>query len=276
MRVTKNKALTSYFLNLFGYNVPDYTMVYSDEKCSRYKLDDTLDRGLRYANNIGYPVILKINDSSKGRGIYKVFDEEELIVIANSILAETNTFQIQRFYSYNDYRVVVLGEKVISAYQRIPLYIVGDGVNSIKTLIMYKQQKFIDEGRDTIIEIDDEIEKSLSIKGYNLNTVLKKNEKCTLRTISNLSAGGECIEISNLIHDDYINLCLKISKDLNLKLCGIDIMCQNICDKISDYVVLEVNSAPGLDNYAYVGKEQEEYVKRLYTEVIRYIKTMQL
>lgn len=33
IRITKNKALTSYFLEEFGYNVPQYTIVYSKEKC---------------------------------------------------------------------------------------------------------------------------------------------------------------------------------------------------------------------------------------------------
>lgn len=64
MRITKNKAITSFFLSKFGYNIPEYTMVYSNEKCKKYNFVDTLEKGLNFAKNIGYPIILKPNDSS--------------------------------------------------------------------------------------------------------------------------------------------------------------------------------------------------------------------
>ena len=40
MRVAKNKALTSYFLEQFGYRTPEYTMVYSKTKCQQYDSSD--------------------------------------------------------------------------------------------------------------------------------------------------------------------------------------------------------------------------------------------
>lgn len=272
VRITKNKALTSYFLDLFGYNVPKYTMVYSEYKCKKYGLEDNLAKGKEFAKALGYPLILKINDSSKGQGIYKVYDEKELVEKAQDILLEVNTFQIQKYYDYNDYRIVVLGNKIISAYQRIPLYVIGDGVNSVKRLLEQKQESFIKAGRDTIINVyDKDIENNLVKLGYSLESVLDKGKICKLRYISNLSAGGECIELTDKIHKDYAELGVKIAQDLNLHLCGIDIMCSDISKGMKNYVVLEVNSSPGLDNYAFSGKQQELYVKELYRKVVLYI-----
>lgn len=272
VRITKNKALTSYFLDLFGYNVPKYTMVYSECKCKKYGLEDNLAKGKEFAEAVGYPLILKINDSSKGQGIYKVYDEKELVEKAQDILLEVNTFQIQKYYDYNDYRIVVLGNKIISAYQRIPLYVIGDGVNSVKRLLEQKQESFIKAGRDTIINVyDKDIENNLLKLGYSLQSVLGNGEICKLRYISNLSAGGECIELIDKIHRDYAELGIKIAQDLNLHLCGIDIMCPDISKGMKKYVVLEVNSSPGLDNYAFSGKQQELYVKELYRKVVLYI-----
>lgn len=272
VRITKNKALTSYFLDYFGYNVPKYTMVYSENKCRKYGLEDNLAKGKEFAKALGYPLILKINDSSKGQGIYKVYEEKELVEKAQDILLQVNTFQIQKYYDYNDYRIVVLGNKIISAYQRIPLYVIGDGVSSVKRLLEQKQESFIKAGRDTILNVyDKDIENNLLKLGYNLESVLSNGEKCELRFISNLSAGGECIELTDKIHKDYAELGIKIAHDLNLHLCGIDIMCPDISKRMENYVVLEVNSSPGLDNYAYSGKKQELYVKELYRKVILYI-----
>lgn len=273
VRITKNKALTSYFLDLFNYSIPQYTMVYSDDKCKKIGLEDDLRRGIQFADIVGYPIILKINDSSKGRGIYKVYNKEELMATAKIIFSKVNTFQIQKYYDYNDYRVVVLGDKIISAYQRIPLYVIGDGVNSIKQLLNLKQKYFVENGRDTIINIyDEDIKENLSRLGYCFDTILQRGEKCILRNVSNLSAGGDCIDLTNKIHEDYINLCVKIAQEFNLNLSGIDIMCEDICKSIDEYIVLEVNSSPGLDNYAFNGKRQERYVKELYRKVILFIK----
>lgn len=272
MRITKNKALCSFFLNEFGYCTPEYTMVYTKEKCEKYNLSDTLENGIKYAQRIGFPVMVKLNDSSQGRGIYKVYNEEELIVAANSIFKDKNTFQIQKFYKYNDYRIVVLNGKVLSAYQRIPLYIIGDGKHTVNQLLEYKQSLFIERGRDTIIHKDDEMIEQLIKLGLNYETVLPKGKKCILRNVSNLSAGGESIDLTDKIHTDYIDLCIRIAKDFNLFFCGIDIMCDDICKCHDKYVVLEINSSPGLDNYVFSGQRQQEYVKSLYREVILSIK----
>lgn len=272
MRITKNKALTSYFLKEFGYNIPKYTMVYSEEKCKKYNLCDTFEKGIEFAKKMGYPIILKLNDSSQGRGVYKIYDEEELKAVAKIIFQKNDTFQIQKFYGYNDYRVVVLDDKVLSAYQRIPLYVIGDGINSIKKLLELKQNNYIASGRDTIIEIDNDILKNLSRVGFNLETKLCKGEKCILRNVSNLSAGGECLDLTNKIHSDYANLCINIARDFNLNLSGIDIMCNDLCESMDEYIILELNSSPGLDNYAFYGEKQEKYVKELYQKVVLFIK----
>lgn len=272
IRITRNKALTSYFLEKFGYSIPNYTIVYSEDKCRKYNLPDTLNKGIEYAREIGYPIIIKLNDSSQGRGIYKIYNEKQLEDIANVIFEKNNTFQIQKFYAYNDYRVVVLGDRVLSAYQRIPLHVIGDGISTIKQLLERKQEQFIMNGRDTVIKIDNEIYENLSILGFNIETKLNKGQKCVLRNVSNLSAGGECIELTDKIHKDYSDLCIEIARDFNLNLCGIDIMCRDLTQGIDKYIVLEINSSPGLDNYAFGGIDQEIYVRELYREVILFIK----
>lgn len=272
VRITKNKALTSFFLNQFGYNNPEYTMVYSREKCKKHNLQDTLKKGKIFAERIGYPVILKKNDSSKGNGVFKVFNQNEFDNAANIIFENSDTFQVQKFYAYNDYRVVVLGNKIISAYQRVPLSVCGDGTSTILQLLENKQNYFDRIGRDTIIDFYNEDTQSiLKNEGMSMNTILPKGQTFILRSVSNLSAGGESLDVTNTIHNEYRDLCVNIARDLNLSLCGIDIMCTNIVGPVSDYIILEVNSAPGLDNYLYSGCKQNEYVKNLYREVIMFI-----
>lgn len=273
MKITKDKDFTSFYLGQFGYSVPLYTVVFPDDYCKKCGLTNDLAFGVQYARNLGYPVIIKQNDSSQGRGIYKAYDEEELISIAKQMLTNAWLIQIQKYYDYRDFRIVVLGENVISAYERIPLHVIGDGEHTIEQLLQIKQNKYASEGRDTVINIyGSETESCLNRYSMSLNSIPNEGQKITLRDVSNLSAGGECIDLTDSIYSDYKELCVSIAHDLNLDMCGIDILCPSICDPVTSYVVLEVNSAPGLDNYAYTGNEQKEYLKSLYRKIILYIR----
>jgi len=62
-----------------------------------------------------------------------------------------------------------------------------------------------------------------------------------------------------------------MSNDLNLVLCGIDIISKDITKPDPDYVVLEVNSAPALKHYASIGKYQLRRIEALYIRIFRHI-----
>jgi len=54
-----------------------------------------------------------------------------------------------------DLTIVSFDDSVISAYQRIPLHVVGNGVNTITELFDIKQKKFEKNGREEVIDRDD-------------------------------------------------------------------------------------------------------------------------
>lgn len=272
--IAKNKAATSFFLNKFGYKVPSFTMVYSDDKCSRIKSNDTVEEGMSYSRKIGFPVILKPNNMSQGSLVFKANNEDEYYTFISEILECCDTAQVQNFYPENDFRIVILGGKVLSAYQRIPFYVIGDGNTSVSELIDQKQQLFIQTGRDTkIINHDIRLVHKLVQQGLSLDSIPSNNEKIFLQDISNLSVGGETLDITDKIHDSFTELSVRIARDMNLNLCGIDIITNDITqENDGKYTIIEVNSAPGLDNYAYTGLEQELYVEKLYRDLLLYIK----
>lgn len=272
----KNKAATSYFLEKMGYQTPVFTMVFDEKYCNERGVTEDINVGIKFAKKVEFPVILKPNNLSQGRYIYKANNISELNTFAQKIFSKCQNFQLQKFYNYNDYRIVVLNKEVISAYQRIPLNITGNGKDTVKELIELKQNEFISLGRDTIIDLHkDTIRSKLEEQKINHDSIIPTNKTVFLENISNLSAGGDCVDIFDEMHDDYKDIAICIANDLNLALCGIDIMCSNIFTKISsDYIVLEVNSSPGLDNYVYSGDKQKKYVKSLYNKIISYIKDL--
>jgi len=273
--VTTNKFETSNFLSHFGYNVPiGRTFSYHSYDVRH---NHSVEDGIAFAKELGFPVILKPNNKSQGVLVCKVSDEKEFREIAAKILKNRNdVLLVEKFYSgYSDYRIVVLGSRVISAYQRIPLTVTGNGWQNIWELLKGKQTYYEAIGRGSKeIDINDfRIKMHLRENDMDFNYIPSENEQVTLLDNANLSSGGTTQELTEKIAKEYCQLAVSVAHDMNLKLCGIDILAHDITAWSEDYVILEVNSAPGLDNYAYTGEKQKKYVDALYLQVLKYFET---
>lgn len=273
--VTTNKFETSNFLSHFGYNVPT-GRTFSNHPYD-IKHNRSVEDGIVFAKELGFPVILKPNNKSQGVLVCKVGNEEEFRDIAAKILRNRNdALLVEKFYGgYSDYRIVVLGERVISAYQRIPLTVTGNGRQNILELLKDKQAYYKIIGRESKeIDIDDfRIKMHLQGNNMDLNYIPFTNEQVTLLDNANLSSGGTTLELTEKIAKEYCQLAVSVAHDMNLKLCGIDILTHDIKVWSEDHIILEVNSAPGLDNYAYTGEKQKEYVDELYLQTLKYFET---
>ncbi|MBI4093229.1 MAG: hypothetical protein HY420_04870 [Candidatus Kerfeldbacteria bacterium] len=172
-----------------------------------------------------------------------------------------------------DYRLVVLDDEVISAYERIPLNIVGDDKTSIQRLLQMKQRLFIAAKRGTRIKVDDpRIAEKLKRQGLALRSVPSLGERVFLLDNANLSSGGDAVDVTASVNIAFRQLAVRLTSDMNLRLCGVDLM---VDGHISGppvpgkYWVLEINAAPGLDHYAKTGKAQKRIVEELYLKVLR-------
>jgi len=107
--------------------------------------------------------------------------------------------------------------------------------------------------------------------GYERASILQKGKSLALLDNANLSTGGEAIDITGTLHPSYRQLALDVSRVMGLRLSGVDVMCPDAEQPVGDYTIIEVNGAPGLDNYAALGAQQETRVKDLYREVLKYL-----
>src|SRR4051812_31526453 len=131
VRIAQDKGYTTYFLRHHGYEVPEELTFFSDAFCRVLSAPRRVADGLAFARQIGFPVYLKPNALSQGELVAKVNDTESFTSVANQILARSKIAIVQRAYAGRDYRVVVLDDEVISAYERVPLHVIGDGRSTI-------------------------------------------------------------------------------------------------------------------------------------------------
>ncbi len=88
------------------------------------------------ACEIGGPVVVKPRDGNQGRGVGVNLTSREQVDAAYAVAAEiSGEVLVERFIPGNDYRMLVVGNKLIAAARRDPPQVVGDGMHSISQLV---------------------------------------------------------------------------------------------------------------------------------------------
>ena len=279
--VVKDKAYTKYFLNLKNISTIPGSAFLSKWWADRLNTAPsaqnaptdhrTFQHVMPYIReNVGLPVYVKPVDGSKGHNVWCCRTESEV----NSALElfeheRVKVAVVEAAMSYPDFRLVILDGELISAYQRLPLSVVGDGKNSISDLMREVQLGFVRDGRDTSLRLDDSrIQTRLASLGFENDTILPAGGLVQLHDISNLSAGGIAVDLTSRVAERWVELAVDVSRMFGLRFCGIDLACPDICIAEGDYFVIEVNATPGLDHYGSVGVDQERIVQQLYAKVL--------
>ncbi len=272
--ISKDKDYANFFMSKMGYPIISGKAFCSPIWAKTIGQKQKDQEAYQYAKEIGFPLIAKPNSGSQGNGVFLANNKIELKRALKYIFDRDNIALIQKFISGNDYRIVVLDNKIISAYQRIPFCIIGNSKDTIDKLIKNKLKNLASLNRPVNVKVDDlRVIQNLKRQKLNLKSVLKKDKKIYLLNNANLSSGGEAIEVTKKIHPDFKKLAIKLTKDMGLRLCGVDLIVQGeISLPAKKYQVIEINAAPGLDHYIKLGRAQEKIVERMYLEVLKAMK----
>jgi|SRR3989344_4530494 len=272
--IAKDKDYAKFFMVRKGYPVAEGKTIFKDSWAKVVKSNRTISYGMKYARKIGYPVIVKPNSKSQGSGVFLAWNDRDLKQALMHVFEDDKIAIIERYLPGKDYRIVVLDGKVISAYERIPLSIIGNGKSSIISLLKQKQKKFVLSGRDTRINLNDKrIKNKLLKQKFTLKSILKKGEQVFLLDNANLSTGGDSLDVTKKISQGFYKIAVKLTKDMGLRIAGVDIMVikgdvtKN--PKNCKYYIIEINAAPGLDHYVTTGEKQRKIVETMYLKVLK-------
>jgi D-alanine-D-alanine ligase-like ATP-grasp enzyme len=269
--IATDKGYANFFMKRMGYPTIEGRTFYSDAWAKAIGSTDTIDKAFRYGETLGFPFITKPNSGSQGSEVTKIYNKTEFYFAMKRIFKKDKIALVEKYIEGRDYRVVVLDDRIISAYERIPLNVTGDGRSTIKNLIKKKQISFSKIKRD--IKIDNKsaiIKNKLKRQGYTLASILPKSETIYLLDNANLSSGGDSIDVTSQIHNEFKKIAISLTRDMGLRLCGVDLMVQgDIKEKPNKYFIIEINAAPGLDHYVTTGLAQKKIVEDLYLKVLQ-------
>lgn len=238
VEVGSEKDDTKIILNNAGVPVP---------KGKGFDPDATNEEIITYCKQIGYPLVVKPTNASLGNGVItNIRTDEELLKALHYVRVELDYPEIivEQFVVGKEYRFYVVDDQVIAVYNRIPANIVGDGEHTIEELIDLKNQWRKKNARlnSCLIHMDNEILDFITEAGYTLESVPEKGKLIYLREKTNVSSGGDPIDVTDTIADEYKQIAINALKAIpGFIHGGVDIIVNEGKDIDEAAVVLELN-----------------------------------
>jgi len=235
-----DKEETKYLLEQAQVEVPKGEII---------RREGSLEETCRY---VGYPLVIKPIDGNHGRGItVNIKNYEDALVAFKAAKVVSNAVIVEKFVTGSDYRLLVINHVLVAAAIRTPANVVGDGKHTIQELIDITnsdpRRGFGHEKTLTQITTNDLTKTIIKDAGYTLDSILEEGKRLLLKDTANLSTGGTAEDVTDIVHPANIAMAERISKIIDLDICGIDIMTTDITKPLSETggAVLEVNAGPG-------------------------------
>ena len=238
--IAQDKDLTKKLLLSAGVPVPYGRPVESVEEAWKVALE------------IGLPVVIKPQDGNQGKGVTVNITNREQLEMAYRVAAEIGDVMVERFLPGSDYRLLVVGDRMVAAARRDPPQVLGNGVNTVRQLVdMVNADPKRGTGHSTSltkIRFDDIAIARLAEQGLEPESVPDKGRRVILRNNANLSTGGSATDVTDSVHPDMAARAITAAQTIGLHICGVDVVCESVLRPLEDQGggVVEVNAAPGL------------------------------
>ena len=205
------------------------------------------------AEEIGLPVVVKPQDGNQGKGVtVNVASRDHLKIAYAAAAAISDSVMVERYLPGHDFRLLVVGGKVVAAARRDPPQVIGDGIHTVRELVeIVNKDPRRSDGHATALtkmRLDAIALARLEIQGYSTDSVPAKGSRVILRNNANLSTGGSATDVTDDVHAALAARAVAAAQMIGLDVCGVDVMCDSVLKSLEEQGggVIEVNAAPGL------------------------------
>ena len=181
---------------------------------------------------------------------------------------------IEEFVEGREFRFLVMDDEVMGILHRVAANVCGDGKLTIEELVEEKNRDSLrgenyNRPLQKIVFGEAEIE-VLKEQGLDKSDILKMDETIYLRNNSNISNGGDSIDFTDDILDEYKEIAIKSSRAVNARICGVDMLIGDITKEAKDenYAIIEVNFNPALHIHRYPYKGESRYVEKKLLDIL--------
>jgi cyanophycin synthetase len=239
--IAQDKQLTRTLLASVGVPVPEGRSV------------ATLEEALAAADEIGGLVVVKPQYGNHGRGVTTKIHGKEAVTSAYQAAREHGDWVVVESYSPgDDYRMLVVGNRLVAAARREPAHVIADGRSTISQLVaQVNRDPRRSNGHATSlshIPLDAVSMAVLLQQGYQVDSIPPSGTKVLIRRNANLSTGGTAVDVTDLVHPEVARAAVDAARVVGLDIAGVDIIATDISIPLQSQhgAVVEVNAGPGL------------------------------
>ena len=253
-----NKTVTKKILREAGFPVPAGSEFSNKMEALRY-----------YGQVANKAIVVKPKSTNYGLGI-SIFQEPASLTDYEKALdiafSEDSDILVEEFIPGTEYRFFILDGKCEAVLLRVAANVEGDGIHTIRELVDLKNQDPL-RGRDhrsplEIIQLEDIELLMLDQQGFTPETILADGVKADLRRNSNISTGGDSIDVTDQMHDSYKQLAAQMATAMGAWVCGVDLIIPDTSlmsskeNPACTCIELNFNPAMYLHTYTYAGPGQ--------------------
>jgi cyanophycin synthetase len=213
---------------------------------------ETADEAVAALRELGGTVVVKPLDGHQGKGVSLNISTGAEMPEAFRIAAQYGQdVLVEEMYAGRDYRVLVVGGKLVAASERVPCHVTGDGAHTLGELIeIANLDPRRGEGHENVltkIKVDEVMLACLRKRGLSLEQAPGAGERVFLRETGNLSTGGTAVDVTDIVHPEVRRLCERAARVVGLDICGLDLIAADIARPLQPgNGFIEANAAPGL------------------------------
>jgi cyanophycin synthetase len=239
--IAQDKELTKTMLAAVGVPVPEGRPV------------NTAEEAWAAAEEIGLPVVVKPRKGNQGRGVSVGLRTREAVVAAFEIAyALDGDAMVERHVEGRDFRLLVIGGRLIAVARRECPTVIGDGQHTIGQLVdIVNQDPRRGEDHATALSkmrLDAIGREMLATQDLTVDSVPAAGQEVVLRRNANLSTGGSAVDVTDEVHPLVAERAIDAAAMVGLDVAGIDVVATRIDQPldITRGAIVEVNAAPGL------------------------------
>ena len=239
--IAQDKELTKALLDAAGVPVP------------RGRVVTTAEDAWKVASELGGRVVVKPRDGNQGKGVAVNIAAREEVEAAFAVARKiSDEVIVERYLPGHDFRLLVVGNKLVAAARRAPPQVIGDGKSTIKDLVdQVNKDPMRGDGHATSltkIRLDAIALATLERHGYTADSVPDKGVHVILRNNANLSTGGTATDVTDDVHPEVAARAVEAAQMVGLDIAGVDVVCESLIRPLEELGggIVEVNAAPGL------------------------------
>lgn len=216
-------------------------------------------QALRFAQELGYPVVIKPIAGSGGKGVYSNITSQCAFMDAWAAQPSDQKILVEKHVEGEDYRAYILDGRVLAVARREPPAVRGDGRRTLLELVQ-DLNRHRRESKNPIhkaIRLQGIVRAYIEHQGLSHDSLIERGRRVVLRPNANVSTGGTVIDVTDEAPEDITYLAVRAASAVKgLRVAGVDMLYR---EGLPGHII-EVNHNPMLSLHHFPWKGSERNI----------------